>query len=208
MWNKKDIAWKLNENGCHICTSHYIDKFGYARINKNRKPLKIHRLIYEQHNGQIPRGLVVMHKCDNRSCINIEHLKLGTQKDNILDMMRKGRDVHPKGVGHGMTRLSENDVIDIFFSNDYADCLAIKYGVSKTNINHIRNKNTWRHVTKNLFRNCDYKISRLKVADIVSIFYSTDTQVNVAKKYNTSQSNVGKIKNKKMWKHITENLKL
>ena len=54
-----------------------------------------HRLMWMQDNGPIPDGMVVMHTCDNPPCINIEHLRLGTQQDNMVDKVTKGRDFSP-----------------------------------------------------------------------------------------------------------------
>src|SRR5437660_9953734 len=54
-----------------------------------------HRLSYELFVGPIPHGLVIMHLCDNRSCVNPEHLIAATQKENVHDQIKKGRFVYP-----------------------------------------------------------------------------------------------------------------
>ena len=64
---------------------------GYGRLTVGGRTYLAHRLIWEQEHGAIPDGLVVMHSCDNPSCISIEHLSIGTLRDNSRDMAAKGR---------------------------------------------------------------------------------------------------------------------
>lgn len=70
------------------------DGAGYGMIHldsNNKKCIKVHRLSYELHNGILKKGMVIMHTCDNPVCVNPNHLKQGTQKDNMRDCSRKGR---------------------------------------------------------------------------------------------------------------------
>jgi hypothetical protein len=90
--NYRPIEYVVNEKGCHIGISHTHDKDGYMKIQRNKKCWHAHRWVYTQTYGDIPKGMVVMHSCDEPSCININHLSLGTIKDNNHDMIRKGRD--------------------------------------------------------------------------------------------------------------------
>jgi hypothetical protein len=65
---------------------------GYGTLRRNNKMLYAHRLIFELATGQkIPPGMVIMHSCDNPPCINMLHLSMGTQVDNMQDCSRKGR---------------------------------------------------------------------------------------------------------------------
>lgn len=72
---------------------------GYGRMKVKGQAWMAHRYMYTLSKGEIPEGLVVMHKCDNPCCINPEHLTVGTQKDNMEDCKRKGR-LGPRGRVH------------------------------------------------------------------------------------------------------------
>jgi hypothetical protein len=61
-----------------------------CRSRKNRKMIKAHRLSYELHNGPIPEGLLVLHKCDNKLCVNPDHLELGNYSKNLKDAYDRG----------------------------------------------------------------------------------------------------------------------
>ena len=75
-------------------------KSGYGKIKYQQKYYSVHRLIYEYYKGDIPDGLFVCHTCDNPSCMNPDHLFLGTCKENIRDSVKKGRhsSVKPKKI--------------------------------------------------------------------------------------------------------------
>ena len=117
---------------------------GYAVKGYKGKVTVHHRVVYEQHNGPIPKGMVVMHTCDNRQCINIDHLRLGTQQDNITDAVNKGRHCH--GTTHGANKLTEAEVLEIRASTATQRNLAIEYGISKGTICQIKTRRIWRHI--------------------------------------------------------------
>lgn len=86
------------ECGCWIWTA--ATHQGYGEICYKGKKETAHRVSWELHNGPIPHGLWVLHRCDTRECVNPKHLFLGTQLDNIADCVKKGRNTHA-----GRTRL-------------------------------------------------------------------------------------------------------
>lgn len=71
------------------------DKDGYGYIKRDGITWKAHRASYSEWTGTIPKGLWVLHRCDNPSCVNPEHLWLGTAQDNLNDMVAKGRQYWP-----------------------------------------------------------------------------------------------------------------
>lgn len=109
---------------------------GYGTIKKGGKHVLTHRLSWHMAYGPIPDGLSVLHSCDNPPCVNPDHLFLGTQKDNMRDMINKGR-----YVGKGNTILTDAQVREI--RKRYAQGgityakLGSAYGVSSSAVNHI-----------------------------------------------------------------------
>lgn len=78
------------------------NNIGYGMIRDEQKMRTTHRVSYEEHNqAKIPDHLIVMHSCDNTVCVNPAHLSLGTRRDNMQDMLRKGRN-NQFGTIHGM----------------------------------------------------------------------------------------------------------
>lgn len=143
---KKDIEYYINDNGCHICTSHCFNHSGYPLIRNKGKKMIMSRYIYELNYGKIPKGMCVLHSCDNPNCINIEHLRIGTHQENMQDKVIKGRATSVCGCKSGMAKLTEAKVIDIRNSDLSSRKIAKIYGIEKTTILNIRSKKTWKHI--------------------------------------------------------------
>lgn len=88
---------------------------GYGKVKFRGRPLDAHRAMWIATNGQIEDGLFVMHSCDNRRCVRIEHLSLGTQAQNMQDASRKGRVVAVPHLGEASpkAKLTTQQVVEI-----------------------------------------------------------------------------------------------
>lgn len=91
-----DRFWRhvIVEGGCWRWTGSFV-RNGYGRLSaakdSNREAVYAHRVSWQLHRGPVPDGLYVLHTCDNRWCVKPDHLWLGTNADNMRDMVRKGR---------------------------------------------------------------------------------------------------------------------
>ena len=128
---------------------------GYGVIRdtgRNGKIIRAHRLSWELHNGPIPAGIEVCHRCDNPPCVNPAHLFLGTHQDNVTDTVNKGRASGggPRGALHHQAKLTEAQVLDIraVYAAGAASQrqLARKYNVDRGTIQHIVKRMVWTHI--------------------------------------------------------------
>lgn len=135
-----------NKDGCWEISSHKSGKSGYVYLWRNGVGnIAAHRYVYEMWIGEIPDGMVVMHKCDNRICINPDHLTLGTQEDNMHDCTDKNR--RPLGDRNGQSKLTWDDVWVIrqrHKDGETGNSIARSIGMSKAQVNKIINNKSWR----------------------------------------------------------------
>lgn len=130
------IYYEIDIYGCFNCKSHRLDRDGYARIDRYGREWQMHRYVYAiTYNVIIEPGMVVRHKCDNPSCINPEHLELGTQAENMRDKVLRNRSLKR---GH---RLTLQEQIEIAESELTIPQLASKYDVSHSTIVKAKAKN-------------------------------------------------------------------
>lgn len=139
----------VSESGCWNWTG-YLAWHGYGSFHDpDRRTRRAHRGAWESVNGRIPAGMHVLHRCDNPSCVNPDHLWLGTHTYNMRDRARKGRANTPKGERSGMSRLTAANVaiIKLLLSLGVQPVrLGRLFGVWRHTIGDIKDGKTWRHV--------------------------------------------------------------
>jgi hypothetical protein len=164
-----DEKWvPVPESGCWIWIGS-CDPHGYARLSLNGFMALAHRVaVVLYKKAVLNRRIVVIHKCNIRSCVNPEHLYAGTRQDQVAHMQEHGlfakgesvgtygtpRDEEIKiacslanrGEGNGMAKLTEQDILAIRASEGAHTEIAAVFGVSDGCICNIRNRKTWKHI--------------------------------------------------------------
>lgn len=128
----KEDCWEWQQN---------LSAGGYGRVSVEGRTWLAHRYMFYRTHGYLPE--VVMHVCDNPPCVNPNHLKGGTQIDNIKDMITKGRGNYkpPKGQDHGMAKVTDEEVLEI--KEAYSEGLLTQkmlgdiYGISDSQVSNI-----------------------------------------------------------------------
>lgn len=124
-----------------------ISPNGYGCISWERKTASTHRLAYKLAKGPIPPGMLVRHTCDNKKCINPEHLILGSNQENQTDKVLRGRSL--KGEQQPSSKLTVQAVREIReLCNQITPIEAItaRYGISRTQAVKIVQRKCWTHV--------------------------------------------------------------
>jgi hypothetical protein len=157
----REVRAVLDEStGCLVCVSHAQVKGRRSGelwhpmkwIGEKKTHVSMHRWVWENKNGPLPRGVVLRHTCDNPRCITINHLVPGLQSDNVRDREERGRTAY--GERAGCVKLKREDVLQIFSRRGVTSrrALAKEFGVSISAIVDIQLGRTWARTTLGLPR--------------------------------------------------------
>lgn len=149
--NLKNRFWarvNKNPNGCWLWTGPIFADNRYGQISVNGSPARAHRVSWVIHHGPIPDGLLVLHRCDCRICVRPDHLWLGTHRDNVDDMVLKGRSL--RGERNHNAKITSDQVLEIrslYHTGNFSQCeLAARFGIRQPQVSAIILLRSWSHL--------------------------------------------------------------
>jgi len=142
---RKEITYKMNGD-CMECTSHFCSIKCYPQINRDGKKWGMSRYVYTQEHGNIPEGLCIRHTCDNKMCINIQHLLIGTIANNMQDKVDRNR--QQKGEDIPYSKLTTEQVLEIRNLKGVLTQVVIakKFNITPSNVGVILSEKSWKHL--------------------------------------------------------------
>ena len=137
-----------SQGGCWRWTASTRDGYGRFWVKRLEHAVYAHRASYELVHGTIPAGMHCLHRCDTRSCVNPEHLFLGTNAENTADKVAKGRQW--RGEKIWTAKLTAEDVREIRSRHAIGDTpttLAKAFGIGVQHVGRIVRREKWKHVS-------------------------------------------------------------
>lgn len=156
-WTNKERFERYFRKGkateCWNWQAHCFSDSGYGCFgwrDKRNEPITrsigAHVAAYLLYKGKIPKGKQVQHTCDNRPCVNPNHLKLGTQKDNMRDCIERRRIARGKRQGLSvMTDAKVKELRSWYAAGESQVSLAARFGISQPTVSQITRGITWTH---------------------------------------------------------------
>lgn len=147
-WAKADKA--AGADACWAWTA-YRDRAGYGTVRhgSQRRKVKAHRLALMLSGLDVPAGACVLHRCDNPGCVNPAHLFIGTQVDNVADMVAKGRSARQRGERNGIAKLRSEQIVEIrrLAATGVSRAeIGRAFGVDHSSVSKIVTRKRWAHV--------------------------------------------------------------
>ena len=170
---------------------------GYGSFDKHTR---VHRFSYEIHYGEIPKGMLVCHHCDNRLCVNPKHLWLGTSKENSEDMVKKNRQAKGDRISRSLVSSDVKMINKLLKEGETCISIANKFNVSRQLVSDIKLGTSWRSVTRrSLVKPGINSLTIFEVRDIVMMLDKGCKQSVIALRFGVNQATISNIKTGKTW---------
>lgn len=129
----------------------YRNSYGYGKFCLNKKIDFAHRVSFTLFKGEIPKGMCILHSCDNPRCVRPQHIRLGTHKENMEDKVAKNRQHKPNGELNGRSKLKNHDVSELLVLHAFGFSgveLAKQFDISIAVVSTIINNRSWKHIAR------------------------------------------------------------
>jgi len=198
---------------CWIWTA--STRSGYGAFKVFGKTQSAHRISWEVHNNRsVPEGKLVCHKCNNKLCVNPEHLYIGTYSDNSKDAVQAGvRNSYKYACGEkaGTAKLTQANILKIVKLHEQGLShkeIAKKFKVGTCTIGNILRGESWKHINRKVFKHFTKKKTKnpkLSTEDVLIIRQLAKEGISftqLADKFNVNYSTIRDIVYFKTWKYV------
>lgn len=168
---------------------------------------RAHRFSYALHKGDVPKGMHVCHTCDNPSCVNPDHLWIGTNRENMHDKIAKNRHNIRKGEDNAHAKITQEQAQQILVDPRPYTLIAAEYGLMPSTIGSIKNRASWTMLEGEAVKPARHSPRRGKSKnftpeDILAIRASSEKGNDLARKYNVTAATICDIQKRRSWRHI------
>jgi hypothetical protein len=200
-------------NGCWIWKASIFPTSGYGQFRIEGHPDALaHRWAWRIYRGEIPEGLLVLHKCDVRACVNPDHLFLGTRRENVDDMLKKGRQASRERAGHARFTLAQvEEMRRQYLSGASQKEIGTRFGTAQGAIGRIIRGERWGLNPISTAgrgprgeKSGSSKLTAEKVGQIRVRAANGETQASLGLEYGVSQVAIGCVIRRKTWKQINQ----
>jgi len=207
---------EVDENDCFIWQGR-VGKDGYGILWWKDYPYRAHRISYELYNGEIPEGKVVCHTCNNKLCVNPDHLYAATQAKNTQDAARDGLMAQKTGEDSHVSKLTREQAIEIIKrrkKGEKAEFISKDYGITHWTVYDLMKGKSWPDIDRNSIqgeaakdavgriKNTQTKLSESQVKQLKTKLNKGSSLNQLAIEFNVSKKLISNIKKGVAWNHV------